>query len=251
MSDRTPIVAANWKMQKTVAETEEFLDAFVTQATVLDNVEIVICPPATSLAAATGRTAGTAIRVGAQNMHWADSGAYTGELSHSMLTDLDVEDVILGHSERRTLFGETDAELAKKVPVALANGLEPIFCCGETQEEREADETNAVLKAQVEAGLAEVADEDLGKVVIAYEPVWAIGTGLTASAEQANDACAYIRSLIAARNPEAAEQIRILYGGSVKPGNAAELFGCSDIDGGLVGGASLDPADFLAICKAA
>jgi triosephosphate isomerase len=184
-------------------------------------------------------------------MHEAESGAFTGEISAPMLLDIGVHGVILGHSERRQYFNETDEALARKVPVALEAGLEPILCVGESEVQRDADETAAVLTSQIEADLAEVPDDRLAEVVIAYEPIWAIGTGRTATTAQAQEACALIRERVAARDARAAEAVRILYGGSVKPDNAAELIGQPDVDGALVGGASLDPDDFAAIVEAA
>ncbi len=184
-------------------------------------------------------------------MHEESSGAFTGELAAAMLTELGVSGVVLGHSERRTHFCETDAALARKVPAALEAGLEPILCVGETEAERDAGATEGVLLRQVAEDLAGVVDASLADVVIAYEPVWAIGTGRTATAEQAAKAIAHIRRLVAGRSAEAAERLRIVYGGSVKPGNAAELMAEEQIDGALVGGASLDPADFAAIVEAA
>ena len=251
MPDRTPLVAANWKMNKRVGETEAFLAALTGRASELGGVEVVVCPPYTSLAAATEIAAGSGIEICAQNVHDEDSGAFTGEVSIPMLADLGVAGAIVGHSERRQLFGETDDALARKVPALLEAGLLPILCCGETEAERDAEETDAVLERQLTADLAEVDDGRLAAVVIAYEPIWAIGTGRTATPDQAEEAIAFIRGLMAARDAGAAEAIRILYGGSVKPDNAADLFARDDIDGGLVGGASLDPGDFLAICRAA
>ena len=251
MSGRTPLVAANWKMHKTVGETEDFLDRFIGEIGDLEDVEIVICPPYTSLSAAVERCRRSPIRVAAQNMHEAEQGAYTGEVSAGMLLDVGVQGVVLGHSERRQYFNETDEALARKVAVALERGLEPILCVGESEAERDAGETEAVLRRQIEADLDGVAAEDLARVVIAYEPIWAIGTGRTATPEQAEEAIAFIRTLLAGIDAEAAEAVRILYGGSVKPANAAELLGREQIDGALVGGASLDSADFLAICEAA
>jgi triosephosphate isomerase len=247
---RTPLVAANWKMHKTRGETAEFLDAFVGPASELAGVEVVLCPPFPSLELAVERCRGTGIRVAAQNMHSATHGAFTGEVSPPMLRDVGVDCVILGHSERRAMFGETDAALAEKVPAALEGGLTPILCVGETEGQRDQGETETVLRGQVEADLAGVASSALADAVIAYEPIWAIGTGRTATPEQAEEAIAFIRSLIADREPGAAERIRIVYGGSVKPENAAELFARDEIDGGLVGGASLSPGDFVAICRA-
>jgi triosephosphate isomerase len=251
MPSRKPICAANWKMHKTRPEAAAFVDSFLPLSRdLLDSVEIVICPPYTSLALAVERSATTTIRVAAQNMHFEDGGAFTGEVSARMLVELDVHGVVLGHSERRQMFGETDEALARKVPAALAAGLEPILCVGETLEERERGETEAVLRHQVEADLADVPEGELGQLVVAYEPVWAIGTGRNASPEQAAEAIAFIRSLIAARDEAAAAAVRILYGGSVKPENAAEVLAPEAIDGALVGGASLDPDEFAAVAAA-
>jgi triosephosphate isomerase len=251
MPPRKPICAANWKMHKTRPEAAVFIDSFLPLAAkLLDSVEIVICPPYSSLALTVELTASSKVGVAAQNMHFAAAGAFTGEISAAMLVDLDVEGVILGHSERRQMFGETDEALARKVLAALAAGLQPILCVGETLEEREAGETNAVLERQITADLADVADPELGKLVIAYEPVWAIGTGRKATPEQTADAVSFIRSLVAGRDEEAAAAVRILYGGSVKPDNAAEVLGSDDVDGALVGGASLDPDDFAAVAAA-
>jgi triosephosphate isomerase len=252
MQGRVPFVAANWKMHKTRAETSAFLDAFLPVAAErLGGVELTICPPFTSLDVAVDRCADTPVRVAAQNMHFEHQGGFTGEVSPTMLADLAVEAVLLGHSERRQLFGESDEALARKVPAALSAGLSPILCVGETLAERDAEETEQVLRRQLEADLAEVAKADLAKVVIAYEPVWAIGTGRNATVEQAAEAIEFIRSLVAQRAAAAAEAMRILYGGSVKPENAGELLAPDTIDGALVGGASLDPGDFAAIAAAA
>jgi triosephosphate isomerase len=250
MAERMPLLAANWKMNKTIEETERFLAEFLPGAPD-SGVEVVVCPPCPSLKAAVEHCAQSRVRVAAQNMHEQDSGAFTGEVSAPMLVELGVDGVILGHSERRQHFGETDEALARKVPAALAAGLEPILCVGEREEERDAGETDAVLRRQIDADLAEVAEERLGDVVIAYEPIWAIGTGRTATPEQAQEAIGLIRERIAARDADAAARVRILYGGSVKPDNAAELLGQPDVDGALVGGASLDPGDFAAIVAAA
>jgi triosephosphate isomerase len=251
VSARRPYLAANWKMNKTVAEVDAFLDRFLGEVGELADRDVVVCPPFTALAAACDRCRRSPVRVAAQNMHEEPSGAFTGEVSAPMLTELGVEAVVLGHSERRAMFAETDEALARKLPVALAAGLQPILCVGESDDEREQGTTEAVLRRQVEADLAPVADSQLAGIVIAYEPIWAIGTGKTATPDQAEEAIALIRSLIAARDEDAGGAIRILYGGSVKPENAAELLGREEIDGALVGGASLDPADFLAICEAA
>jgi triosephosphate isomerase len=247
---RRPYVAANWKMNKTATEADEFLDTFLpTQSA--DGAEVVICPPWLALQRVAERCAGTPVRVAAQNMFYEDSGAFTGEVSAPMLLDAGVDGTVLGHSERRQFFGETDEALARKVPKAIEAGLEPILCVGESQAERESNDTEAVLSHQVLTDLAEVHTSDLEKVVIAYEPVWAIGTGLTASPEQAQEACEFIRNLLRSRDEAKADQVRILYGGSVKPGNAEELLALPDIDGALVGGAALDPDDFGAIIAAA
>src|ERR1700761_1732456 len=236
-------------MNKTVAEAAEFIDALLPRIAATQH-DVVVCPPFTALHEVGGRRRGTAGRGAAQNMHEGDAGAFTGEISAPMLVELDVEAVVLGHSERRQFFGETDAALAKKVPAALAAELEPILCVGESEEAREAGQTEVVLERQLQADLAEVADADVAKVVIAYEPIWAIGTGKVATAEQAQEACAFIRDVLRARGA-AADDVRILYGGSVKPGNAAELLALPDVDGALVGGAALDANDFAAIVEAA
>jgi triosephosphate isomerase (TIM) len=251
MAERVSIVAANWKMHKTVAETEAFLDAFLPRTGELDRTELVVCPSYPSLASAVERCAGTGVRVAAQNMHSEARGAFTGEVSAPMLTELGVDGVILGHSERRGLFGETDEVLARKVPAALEAGLTMILCVGETEEEREANQTEAVLRRQLEADLALAPESRLAEVVIAYEPIWAIGTGRNATPEQAEEAIAFIRSVVAHREKAAGEAVRILYGGSVKPDNADQVLSPEGIDGALVGGASLDPSDFAAIAAAA
>jgi triosephosphate isomerase len=251
MTLRTPICAANWKMHKTRLEAVAFADALLPLvAGELERVEVFICPPFTALAPTVERLSDSGIRVAAQNMHFADSGAFTGEISPPMLTELGVDGAIVGHSERRQQFGETDDALARKVPAALAPGLVPILCVGETLDQREAGETEAVLRSQVETDLAEVADDDLERVVIAYEPVWAIGTGRNATPDQAVEAIGFIRSLVESRSESAAAAVRIVYGGSVKPDNAVEVLAPDGIDGALVGGASLDPADFAAIVAA-
>ena len=251
MTTRTPLLAANWKMHKTVAETKSFLDRFLGDVDELAGVDVVVCPPYPSLAAAVERCRRSPVAVAAQNMHSEPQGAFTGEVSAPMLVELGVEAVILGHSERRALFAESDEALARKVPAALDAGLMPILCVGETEAQRDADRTEDVLGRQVEADLASVPPDRLSDVAIAYEPVWAIGTGRTATPDQAADTIDFIRSLVEARDPSAGAGIRIVYGGSVKADNAAELFERDGIDGGLVGGASLDPADFHAICAAA
>lgn len=249
---RTPIIAANWKMNKTTGEAAAFFKGFLPAiASAAGRVEVVVIPPFTALAACKA-AAGGAVAVGAQNMHPEASGAFTGEISAGMLVDLGVSHVVLGHSERRTLFGETDGFINQKVKAALAAGLTPILCVGETLEERDAGKVREVLDRQVAEGLAGLEAGALPKVVIAYEPVWAIGTGRTATPAQAQEAHAMIRARLGGLfGAEAAERVRIQYGGSVKPGNARELLACPDIDGALVGGASLVPEDFAAIVLAA
>jgi triosephosphate isomerase len=251
MPERAPYMAANWKMNKTTEETERFLADLLPRVPDSGDPEVVVCPPFTSLQTAVEHCFQSRVRVAAQNMHEAEEGAFTGEVSPPMLLDLGVDGVVLGHSERRQHFGESDEALARKVPAALGAGLEPILCVGENESQRDADETEAVLTRQVQADLADVPDARLSEVVIAYEPIWAIGTGRTATPEQAQEAIAFIRGLIEKRSDTAAAAIRILYGGSVKPDNAAELISQPDVDGALVGGASLDPGDFAAIVEAA
>jgi triosephosphate isomerase (TIM) len=250
MPDRSAYLAANWKMHKTTEEAERFLGEFLPRVSE-SGPEVVICAPFTSLRAAVELCFESPVRVAAQNMHEAEEGAFTGEISPPMLLDLGVDGVILGHSERRQYFAETDEALARKVPAALGAGLEPILCVGENEAQRDGDETEQVLTRQIQEDLADVPDARLSEVVIAYEPIWAIGTGRTATPQQAQEAIALIRRLIDARSDTAAAAIRILYGGSVKPDNAAELISQPDVDGALVGGASLDPGDFAAIVEAA
>jgi triosephosphate isomerase len=251
MTARTPVIAGNWKMHKTVAEAEAFIGALLPRISSVDGVEVSICPPYTALAAMVDSTRGSRVAVYAQNMHQEPCGAFTGEVSAPMLSELDIAGVILGHSERRQLFGETDRALASKVPAALQAGLQVVLCVGETEEEREHGDTERKLRHQVQEGLQRVPDERLGEIVIAYEPIWAIGSGQVATAELAQEAIAFVRALVADRSREQAELTRILYGGSVKPDNAAELLACPDIDGALVGGASLDAASFATIVAAA
>jgi triosephosphate isomerase len=248
---RTPLVAGNWKMNKTERESEAYIQALLPRVSSLDGVEVAICVPFTDLRAMVDSARGSRVEVYAQNMHWAPEGAYTGEISPPMLRELDVHGVVLGHSERRQLFGETDKALALKVPAALDAGLAPILCVGESEDEREAGEMERKLRHQVQEDLAGVDDQWLGEVVIAYEPVWAIGTGRIATPDQAQEAIGFIRALVADRDREAAERVRILYGGSVKPELCEPLFALPDVDGALVGGASLDAAEFAAIAKSA
>jgi triosephosphate isomerase len=247
---RTPFIAGNWKMHKTIAQAEEYIQGLLPRVSAA-TADISICVPFTALQAMVDSTRGSGVQVFAQNMHDAPEGAFTGEISPPMLTELDVHGVVLGHSERRQLFGETDRALQAKVPAALAAGLVPILCVGETEDEREAGETDRKLRHQVQEGLDKVDPGRLGDVVIAYEPIWAIGTGKNATPEQAQEAVGFVRALVADRDPEQAQRARILYGGSVKAENAAELLALPDVDGALVGGASLDPEGFAAIIAAA
>ena len=251
MSTRTPFIAGNWKMNKTIAEAEAFIAALLPQVYDTEGVEVAICPPYLSLQAMVDSARGSRVGVYAQNMHFKDSGAYTGEVSAAMLTEIDVNGVVLGHSERREYFNETDKALQAKVPAALEAGLVPILCVGETEEERERGDTERKLRHQVQEGLDKVPVERLPEVVIAYEPVWAIGTGLTATSEQAQDACGFVRALVEGFDKAAGQAVRILYGGSLKPDNAEELLALPDVDGALVGGASLEPKDFAAIVQTA
>jgi len=247
---RKPMIAGNWKMNKTVAESEEFIQGLLPRVTTADAVDVIICPPFTSLEAMVDSTRGSRVEVYAQNMHEEPSGAFTGEISASMLSELDVHGVILGHSERRAYFNETDEALAKKVAAAIHAELAPMLCVGETDAEREAGTMEERLRTQVTEGLSSISDADLLKVAIAYEPVWAIGTGKVATPEQAQEACAFIRSLLAERSQEAADSVRILYGGSAKPDNAGELLALPDCDGLLIGGASLDPGSLADMAAA-
>jgi triosephosphate isomerase len=251
MSERTPLIAGNWKMNKTVAEAEEFIQALLPRVSSVQGVDVAICPPFTALQAMVDSARGSRVEVYAQNMHHADSGAFTGEVAPPMLVEVGVHGVILGHSERRELFGETDRALQLKVPAALAAGLKPILCVGETEDEREAGDTERKLRHQVQEDLARVETERLGEIVIAYEPIWAIGTGRVATPDQAQEAIAFIRALVADRSREQAQLTRVLYGGSVKDDNCPELLALPDVDGALVGGASLDAESFAAIVNAA
>lgn len=253
MPERKPYISGNWKMFKTQDEAREFIAALIAAiGPEADRpADVGICASFTTLPAVVAAAQGTGIRVSAQNMHQADEGAFTGEVSARMLAEVGVGGVVLGHSERRQFFGETDAALKEKVPVALEHGFEPILCVGETEEEREAGDTERRLRAQVQEDLASVPEDRLADVVIAYEPIWAIGTGKVATPEEAQEAVSFVRALVADRSPEAAESVRILYGGSVKPENAAEILGQPDVDGALVGGASLHSDDLAAIVAAA
>ena len=248
---RTPFIAGNWKMYKTIAEAEEFVSGLLPRVSSAEGVEVALCTPFTSLQAVVDSTRGSRVEVYAQNMHQADSGAFTGEVSAAMLVELGVDGVVLGHSERREYFNETDRALQQKVPAALEAGLTPILCVGETEEERERGDTERKLRHQVQEGLEKVPVSELHRVVVAYEPVWAIGTGLAATTEQAQETCGFVRALVQGFDKEAGNQVRVLYGGSLKPENAAEILSQPDIDGALVGGASLDAESFAAIVEAA
>ncbi len=248
---RVPVIAANWKMNKTAAEAAAFVRAFKPLVLDVRDAEIILCPPFTSLAAVLEGVRGTRIEVGGQNCHTEASGAYTGETSAPMLKADGCAWVIAGHSERRLYFGETDAVINKKLRAGLAAGLKVVFCIGETLEERNDGRMDEILRRQVSGGLEGIPEADLARIVLAYEPVWAIGTGVTATPDQAEEAHGFVRALIAKQyNETAAESLRIQYGGSVKPENAAQLLCQPNVDGALVGGASLDPAGFATIVKA-
>jgi triosephosphate isomerase len=248
---RRPLVVGNWKMYKTIEQAEEFIQGLLPRVSTADHCDVAICPAFTALGAMVDSVRGSRVEVYAQTMHHEPEGPFTGEVSPAMLVELDVQGTLLGHSERREFYGEIDETLTLKVPAALAAGLRPILCVGETEEERERGDMTAKLRMQVSQGLEQVATDQLGDVVLAYEPIWAIGTGRTASPEQAQEACACLRAVVAEQDPAQADRIRILYGGSVKPANAAELIALEDVDGALVGGASLDPVVFAEIVAGA
>ena len=248
---RKAVIAGNWKMNKTPAEAKELLDAIKPLVKDAD-CDVVACVPFVDLSVALEATAGSNVKVGAENCHWEPSGAYTGEISAPMLAAMQVPYVIIGHSERRTYFGETDVTVNKRVKAALANGLTVILCVGEYLEQREQGVTGEVVALQTKIDLQGVSAEELKRVIIAYEPVWAIGTGKTATAAQANEVCALIRATIADLYSKAdADALTIQYGGSMNAKNVEELLDQPDVDGGLIGGASLKPEDFAAIVKAA
>jgi triosephosphate isomerase (TIM) len=251
LSVRTPLIAGNWKMHKTIADAEAYIQALLPRVSAISDVDVAVCVPFTDLQAVVDSARGSRVEVFAQNMHQEAEGAFTGEVSAPMLAELDVRGVVLGHSERRQLFGETNRALALKVPAALAAGLVPILCVGETEEEREEGETERKLRHQVGEDLSGVPGELLAEVVIAYEPIWAIGTGKVATPEQAQEAIAFVRALVSGRDAAAGERIRIVYGGSVSSDNAASVLGLPDVDGALVGGASLDVEAFAQIVAAA
>jgi triosephosphate isomerase len=247
---RKPIIAGNWKMFKTVSEAVSFVNE--VKGSTVEGVESVICSPFTNLPALVEAAKGTDVHVGAQNLHFEDNGAFTGEISGVMLKDLGVEYVIIGHSERRAYFAETDEIVNKKVVAAFKHGLTPILCVGEKLEEREAGQTKDVCKVQTEAAFAGLSAEQAAQVVIAYEPIWAIGTGKSSTAEDAQDVIGYIRTLVSGLyGASVADAVRIQYGGSVKPNNIAEYMAQPDIDGALVGGASLESASYIQLVQGA
>lgn len=248
---RTPVVAGNWKMNGTRASAQALVEGIKTGLRTEWKADVVLCPPFPYLQSVAASTLDTRVGLGAQNLSEYASGAYTGEVSGSMLLDLGVRFVIVGHSERRALFGESSAQVAEKFAAAVAGELVPILCVGETLAEREQGETLSTVQSQLDAVLQRVGVEAFRNAILAYEPVWAIGTGLTATPEQAQEVHGALRAMIATQDSNIAEDLRILYGGSVKAANAASLFACPDIDGGLIGGASLDATEFLAICQAA
>lgn len=248
---RKRIIAGNWKMNKTVTEAAELARAVVGQMTAATETDVVLCPPFTDLTAVAAAIAGTPVKLGGQNLHWEEKGAFTGEISAAMLISAGCTYVIIGHSERRQYFGETDETVNLKVKAALKAGLIPILCVGETLAERQSDETAVVVERQVRAALDGLSDAQVAGLVIAYEPVWAIGTGVVATTAQAQEVHALIRTLVGKLyNVQVAAALRIQYGGSMKPDNAGQLLAQKDIDGGLIGGASLDARSFLDIVYA-
>src|SRR4051794_27639410 len=248
---RRQYIAGNWKMHKAGPEAREYVQRLLSRLPMGNGVELAVCPPFTALAATVEALGGSDVKVLAQNMHQEPSGAYTGEVSAAMIVELGVNGALLGHSERRQYFNETDRALQEKVPAALEAGLQPMLCVGETEEEEEAGDTQRKLRHQVQEALEKVPGERLHEVVVAYEPIWAIGTGKVATPEHAQEAIGFIRALVGDRSSGAAERVRVLYGGSVKPENAGELLGQPDIDGALVGGASLEADVLVEIVKAA
>ena len=247
---KNKIIAGNWKMNKTRKETKELIANLIPLVKDTENT-VIICVPYTDLDVAVELTKGTNIHVGAENCHWKESGAFTGEIAPSMLTELGVEYVVIGHSERRTYFGETDATVLARTKAALAAGLKPIVCIGETLEERNSGNMETVLRRQVVEGFADITADELKNIVVAYEPVWAIGTGVTATDEQANEAIGFVRSVFADKyGKQVADQLYIQYGGSMNDKNAAGLLSMAEIDGGLIGGASLVAEKFAAVVNA-
>ncbi|WP_010647500.1 triose-phosphate isomerase [Oceanobacillus massiliensis] len=248
---RKKVIAGNWKMNKVSSEAAQFVDDVVGKVPDSDQVEAIVCAPFLYLSSLVEKTKGTKVQIAAQNMHFEDNGAYTGEVSPVMLKDIGVSHVVLGHSERREYFAETDETVNKKTHAAFNHGLTPIVCVGETLEQREANETMSHVGSQVEEALRGLSDEQVTNTIIAYEPIWAIGTGKTASSEDANEVCAHIRQVIKkVTSEDIAEKVVIQYGGSVKPSNVDELLAQSDIDGALVGGASLEAESFLQLVEA-
>ena len=248
---RKIIVAGNWKMNKNAAEGPALVEALENGIAGLEAAEIVVCPPFTTIGSVVEAAEGSAIGVGAQNIHWEANGAFTGEISADMLKTSGVQYVIIGHSERRQYFGETDETVNKRLIAALAAGFTPIVCVGELLEEREGGKTEAVLAQQIRVGFAGISAEDAAKIVVAYEPVWAIGTGKTATPDMAQQAHAFIRGELRALFGNVADEMRIQYGGSMKASNARELVAQPDIDGGLIGGAALKADDFIALIREA
>jgi triosephosphate isomerase len=247
---RKPIIAGNWKMNKTLTEAKSFAEEVKSLVPAPDQVESVICAPALFLQSLVETVKGSNVKIGAQNMHFEESGAFTGEISPKALSDIGVQYVIIGHSERREMFNETDESVNKKALAAFNYNLTPIVCCGETLEQRENGETMSLIGSQIKKALAGLTDEQVKQTVIAYEPIWAIGTGKSSTAEDANEVCAHIRQVIAQQfSQEIADAVRIQYGGSVKPGNIKEYMAQPDIDGALVGGASLEAQSFLQLLE--
>ncbi len=242
---RKPIIAGNWKMNNTISQSLKLIDE-IKGYNLNENVEVVVCVPFTSLYEVKKELKGTNIKLGAQNMHWEDSGAYTGEISPLMLKEIGIDYCIIGHSERRQYFNETDETVNKKIKSALRHGIKPIVCVGETLEDREKAKEKEIVKEQVLKALEDIKEEEIENIVIAYEPIWAIGTGKTASSDDANEMCGFIRETIVRKyGADVGKSIRIQYGGSVKPNNIKELMDKEEIDGALVGGASLNASDFV------
>ncbi|WP_273131136.1 triose-phosphate isomerase [Metabacillus sp. HB246100] len=248
---RKPIIAGNWKMNKVASEAKSFVEEVKSLVPTAESVDSVVCAPALFLESLVNSTKDTDLKIGAQNMHFEESGAFTGEISPVALNDLGVSYVVLGHSERREMFAETDESVNQKTLAAFKHGLTPIVCCGETLEEREAGKTNELVGDQVKKALQGLSEDQVKETVIAYEPIWAIGTGKSSSAEDANEVCAHIRQVVASEfSQAAADAVRIQYGGSVKPANIKEYMAQPDIDGALVGGASLEAQSFLQLLEA-
>jgi len=248
---RKNVIAGNWKMNKTLSEANQFVEEAASKVPNNDKVDAIVCAPFPFLASLVEKAKGSSVKIGAQNMHFEDSGAFTGEVSPVMLKDIGVSHVVIGHSERRELFAETDEIVNEKTHAAFNHGLTPIVCCGETLEQREANETMNHVENQIKEALKGLSDKQIADTIIAYEPIWAIGTGKTATSEEANEVCTHIRNVIKTMtSEETAEQVVIQYGGSVKPANIDELLAQSDIDGALVGGASLEADSFLQLVEA-